>query len=81
MMKHEPEIRQFLADKFLFGDDKPLHADASLLEAGIIDSMGILELIAYLERHYMIKVNDDELMPENFDTIANICAYLSNKTT
>jgi acyl carrier protein len=79
-MKYEPEIRQLLADKFFFGDAKPLHSDASLLEAGIIDSTGILELINHLEERYGIKVNDDELVPENFDTISNICAYLSKKT-
>ncbi|MGA2362131.1 MAG: acyl carrier protein [Candidatus Aminicenantales bacterium] len=76
----EIEIRQFIADRFLFGDDRQLGDEDSLLEAGIIDSTGILELINYLEEHYMIKVNDDELVPENLDTIANICAYLSKKT-
>ena len=80
MMKHEPEIRKFLADRFLFGDDKKLGDDESLLEAGIIDSTGILELINHLEEHYGIKVNDDELVPENLDTIASICAFLSKKT-
>jgi acyl carrier protein len=81
MMKYEPEIRQFIAEKYLFGDDKQLNSDTSLLEAGIIDSTGILELISYLEEHFRIKVNDDELMPENLDTIANICAFLSKKIT
>jgi acyl carrier protein len=80
MMKYESEIRQFLADKFFFGDDRNLGDEESLLEAGIIDSTGILELIAHLEEQYKIKVNDDELVPENLDTIANICAYLSHKT-
>jgi acyl carrier protein len=80
MTAFEIEIRQFIADKFLFGDDKKLGDEDSLLEAGIIDSTGILELINYLEEHYIIKVNDDELVPENFDSIANICAYLSKKT-
>lgn len=80
MMKHEPEIRKFVADRFLFGDDKKLGDDDSLLEAGIIDSTGILELINHLEEHYGIKVNDDELVPENLDTIASICVFLGKKT-
>ena len=80
MMKHEPEIRKFIAEKFLFGDDKKLGDDDSLLEAGIIDSTGILELINHLEEHYGIKVNDDELVPENLDTIASIAAFLGKKT-
>ena len=49
--------------------------DTSLLEAGIIDSTGILELINHLEERYGIKVNDDELVPENLDTIASICRF------
>lgn len=79
MMRYEPEIRKFIADKFLFGDDKKLESDVSLLEAGIIDSTGILELINHLEERYGIKVNDDELVPENLDTIASISAFLSKK--
>jgi len=79
MASMKSEIRQFIADQFLFGDDKKLGDDDSLLEAGIIDSNGILELINYLEERYGIKVNDDELMPENLDTIASIAAFLAKK--
>lgn len=75
----EVELRRFLADKFLFGDGGPLGAEESLVDAGIIDSMGILELIAHLEEHYHIKVNDDELVSENLDSIANIRAFLEKK--
>jgi acyl carrier protein len=80
MMKHELEIRKFIADRFLFGDDHKLECHASLIEAGIIDSTGVLELIGYLEEQYGIKVEDDELVPENLDTIASICAFLGTKT-
>jgi len=80
MMKHEPEIRKFIAEKFLFGEDNNLPSDASLLEAGIIDSTGVLELISYLEEQFKIKVDDDELVPENLDTIAGVCRFLSKKT-
>ena len=73
------EIRQFIADRFLFGDDQKLGDDDSLLDAGIIDSTGILELIGHLEESYGIKVNDDELVPENLDTIAAIAAFLARK--
>jgi len=79
MASMKSEIRQFIANQFLFGDDKKLGDDDSLLEAGIIDSNGILELINYLEERYGIKVNDDELMPENLDTIASIAAFLAKK--
>ena len=73
------EIRRFIADRFLFGDDTKLGDEDSLLEAGIIDSTGILELINHLEARYGIKVNDDELVPENLDTIAGIAAFLAKK--
>ena len=81
MAAFEIEIRQFIAERFLFGDDKKLGDEDSLLEAGIIDSTGILELINHLEERYGIKVNDDELVPENLDTIASIASFLGKKTT
>jgi acyl carrier protein len=81
MTTAKDEIRQFIADRFLFGDDKKLGDNDSLLEAGIIDSTGILELISHLEERYGIKVNDDELVPENLDTIAGIAAFLAKKAT
>jgi len=79
MMDHESEIRQFIADQFLFGDIRPLSPEESLLEAGIIDSTGVLELLSYLEDHFGIKVQDEELLPENLDTIGNICRFLDQK--
>ena len=79
MMKYELEIRQFLSDKFLFSDDGQIDAHASLVEAGIIDSTGVLELISFLEEHFKIEVKDDELTTENLDTIGDICVFLSKK--
>ncbi len=73
------EIRRFIADRFLFGDDKKLGDSDSLLEAGIVDSTGVLELINHLEERYGIKVTDDELVPENLDSIAGIAAFLARK--
>jgi len=79
MARYEQEIRQFITDKFLFGDERQINSDESLLDAGILDSTGILELIAHLEAHYQIKVGDEELVPENLDTIGNISAFLGKK--
>jgi acyl carrier protein len=79
MAAYGTEIRRFIAERFLFGDDRPLGDDESLLEAGIIDSTGILELINHLEETYGIKVRDDELVPENLDTVAAISAFLEKK--
>jgi acyl carrier protein len=79
MNNTELEIRKYLTDQFLFGDSRPLERDVSLLDQGIVDSTGILELIHFLEEHYGIKVQDDELLPENLDTIGNICAFVERK--
>ena len=79
MNKHEADVRKFLTDQFLFGDSRPLERDVSLFNQGIIDSTGVLELINYLEEHFRIKVQDDELLPENLDTIGNICAFVERK--
>ncbi len=79
MNNFEAEIHRFIADKFLFGDDKKLAHNDSLLEAGIVDSTGILEIVAHLEERYGMKVDNDEMVPENLDTIANIGAFVKRK--
>ena len=53
--------------------------DSSFLEDGVIDSTGVLELVGFLEENYEIKVEDEELIPENLDSIKNICVYLETK--
>jgi acyl carrier protein len=76
----EQEIRAFLAENFPLGADaNGLPTDASLLEAGVIDSTGVLELIGFLESQYGIEVADDELLPENLDSIANIVRFVDGK--
>lgn len=73
-------IRSFLVENYMFGRDLTVADSSSLLEHGIIDSTGILELVAHLEETYGISVADDELIPDNLDSIANITAYVSRKT-
>jgi acyl carrier protein len=76
----EAQIRTFLAENFPLGaDPKDLAGDASLLEAGIIDSTGVLELVDFIEETYGVKVEDEELLPENLDSIQNIVAFLERK--
>jgi acyl carrier protein len=79
-MSLHDEIRQFIIDNFLMGQDsESLKDDSSFLEEGVIDSTGVLELVGFLEENYEIKVEDEELIPENLDSIKNICAYLETK--
>ena len=73
------QIKTFMVDNFLFGDGSGLEEGTSFLDSGIIDSTGILELVTYLEETFGISVADDELVPENLGSIANIVSYLKRK--
>jgi acyl carrier protein len=72
-------IRTFLNDNFLFGDDRELEEETSFLECGIIDSTGILELVATFEEKFRILIEDDEIVPENLDSLKNIITFLQKK--
>ena len=73
-------VRAFIAENFLFRDEADAIAnDASLLEAGIIDSTGVLELVSFLETTFGIEVADEDMLPENLDSIGAITGYVSRK--
>jgi len=73
------EIRQFITEKFLFNSDDPPADDVSLLETNIVDSVGILEIVAFLESHFKIKVEDEELTAGNLDSINKIASFIERK--
>ena len=73
------DIRNFVVETFLFGQDAGLTNETSFLEQGIVDSTGVLELVAHLERTYSIKVKDEELIPDNLDSIDSIANFLATK--
>ena len=75
-MSYLETIRDYVIENFLFGDASQLEDDTSFLDRGIIDSTGILELINFIEETYDIRVDDEELVPENFDSLKNIVQYL-----
>ena len=76
----DQEIRQFIIDNFLFGEmDAKLSNDDSLLDRGIIDSTGVLELVAFLEDKYVMKVQDDELVPQNLDSVNGLVRFVNRK--
>ena len=76
----EREIRDFVVANFLFGvDDGRLTTDESFLENGIIDSTGVLELVGFIEQTYAIKVRDEELVPENLDSLGKVSAFVGRK--
>lgn len=72
-------VRQFVVEKFLFGDRDGFQEETSFLEEGIIDSTGILELVMFLEETYGIKIEDEELVPENMDSLQSIARFLDDK--
>ena len=73
------DVRRFIIENFLFGQDDGLHDDSSFLEGGFIDSTGVMELVAHLEETYRIKIADDELVPENLDSIESIAVFVGKK--
>ena len=80
MSNIEHKIRQFIADNFMWRHDRAELSDTdSLLEAGLIDSTGVLELVGYLESEFKIAVADSEIVPENLDSIRTIAAYVGGK--
>ena len=74
-------IEGFILDSLLLGDETRLPAPSeSLVESGVIDSTGILELIEFLEAEFAISVAETETVPENLDGVANLVAYVGRKT-
>ena len=74
------EIHAFIVANFLFGqDDGSMSDEQSFLESGIIDSTGLLELVAFVEQRFGISVDDRELVPDNLDSLRNITAYVARK--
>ena len=77
----EPVVRKFIADSFMYREGlSSLNDDESLLEKGLVDSTGVLELVFFLEEKFGVKVNDDEVLPENLDSINRISGFIRRKT-
>lgn len=80
LVRTQSEIRKFIVDNFLFGqEDEQLTSETSLLQSGTIDSTGVLELVMFVEENYGIKIQDDELLPENLDSIQNVAEFVNRK--
>ena len=77
-----PELRKFIVDNFLFGDDSGQFAfteEDSFQERGIVDSTGILELVCHLEDRYAIDVRDEDLIPDNLDSLVKVAQFVDRK--
>ena len=74
------QIRRFVLTTFLFTEDESaLKSEDSLLGQGIMDSTGVLELVAFLEQQFGVQVADDELLPENLDSVNRIVDFVTRK--
>ena len=74
------DVVEFIKENFIMGrSDAQIDHDESLIESGIMDSTGVLELVEYLEATYGINIEDEELIPENLETVNNIVNFLKNK--
>ncbi len=76
------KIRQFIFDNFLFdAGEEDLGNDDSFLEQGVIDSTGVLEVVEWLEETFEITVEDEELVPENLDSVNLLARFITGKTS
>lgn len=76
----EEQIRAFIAENFLFNPKGfDLSDDASFLDEGVVDSTGTLELVMFVEETFGIEVGDNEIEPENFDSVNKLAAYIARK--
>lgn len=78
-MSTPERVRQFIETNFYIADKSQLLDDTSLLEKGMVDSTGIMEVVAFLESEFGVKVDDTEILPENLDSIARISAFVARK--
>lgn len=74
------EVRDFVVTNFLFGKGDDLSDDESLLDNGVIDSTGVLELVSYLQERFDIRIEDDEIVPANLDSVRSLVEFVARKT-
>jgi acyl carrier protein len=78
-MDTKTQVRQFITTNFYVAEPKELTDDASLLDRGIVDSTGVLEVIGFLEKEFGVAVDDAEILPENLDSINRIAEFVAQK--
>ncbi len=83
-MPNEPQtdlapIKNFIRTELIYDDEKDFDESTNLLERGIIDSMSLVRLISFLEEHYEIQVQDEDIVPENFSTLNKIAGFVGGQ--
>jgi acyl carrier protein len=75
------KLREFIKNNFLLGNDANLKNDDSFMGKGIVDSTGILEVVSFVEETFGFKIADEDLLPDNLDSINNLVNYIQKKQT
>jgi len=79
-MSVEDKIKNYIATNLLFSNNGFKYSDnASFLEEGIVDSQGVMELVMFVEDQFGIKVDDMDIVPDNFDSVTQLAAYIQRK--
>ncbi len=73
-------ICRFVQENYLFGQEITFSDDESFLEQGLVDSTGVLELVTFIETEWGLRVEDEELVPENLDSISSLVRFVGAKT-
>jgi acyl carrier protein len=72
-------IRRFLTERAWLTDSTEVSESDSLLEKGVLDSLAMIELVSFIEQTFQVRIHDEELMPENFDSLAAMEAFITSK--
>lgn len=78
-MSLQEDIRTFIVDNFLFGEDGGFKDDSSFLAESIVDSTGIMQLVSYIQEQHLIFIEDEELIPDNLDSIKKVTSFIEAK--
>lgn len=78
-MEIQNEIRDYIIENIFFGDGQKLETDTSFQESGILDSLGLLEIITFVEEKFSIEIADSEVVPENLGTLRKISGFVKKK--
>ena len=79
-MNVKQQVRDYIAENFMFSSNGfEMNDDESFLEAGVVDSLGVLELVTFVEETFAVEVLGEEIVPDNFDSVDNLAAYIERK--
>lgn len=78
-MDYTADIRDYVVSYFLFGDDSSLQDNTSFLASGIVDSTGVMELVMFLEQEFNIKIEPEDMIPANLDSVNQVAQFIERK--